>query len=447
MPKDADRVAETSTTTGTGSLALSGATGGHQTFLSAFGPGSTAVYYSVIQDGSGEWETGIGTFISASNVLQRDVVHASSAGGSKINFPTGTKIAYVTVPADGARSVLNRRPGDIGLDMIPAAGQSVPMIRVRREDGGDGFTVNPTGSMRSGRIDIVASGPTLQISDTDETLPAGRWRLRGAGGKLTVERSTSGNFAAHDTVLTIGTGGIEGINLGSTLAPSGVNDVSRHLSLWGSTYGLGVTSARLNYNAPTAARHDFYLGSTLRLSASQSSVTLWGNDDAPPTLTLSRDGVSSWLFEESGGTLQFVVDSTQAARIIAAGTGAGTATVVITREKGDARYAPISSSRRWKRDIRDAGSVDLSAVPVHSYVMERDGHPMQGRRTVGFIVEDVVNVAPEAVIFDAAGRPSGLDPLAMIALVTADFRIRFAEIETRLEGIAHGRQARSRKRV
>lgn len=423
MTKVADRVAENSTTTGTGSLALGGATGGNRTFLAAFGSGSIPVQYGVIQDGSGEWETGFGTFISGSNVLQRDLVLASSTG-SKINFPAGTKVVYVAELSDAARVIRSRRASDIGLDLIPAVGQSVPLIRVQREDGGDAFTVSATGAMRSGRIDAVASEPTIQLSDTGQTLPAGRWRLRSADGKFTVDRSTSGNFAAFETVLTVGTGGIEGIKLGSTVAPGGVNDVSRHLNLWGGSYGLGVTGSRLNYNAPAAARHDFYLGPTLRLSTGSTAVTLWGNDADPPTLTLSRSGVASEIFEESNGTVQFVVDGAQAARILAAGTGAGTATVVMTREKGDARYAPISSSRRWKHDIQDAGALDLSALAVRAYRMERDGHPMQGRQTIGFIAEEVAEIAPEAVIFDEAGRPMGLDPLAMLALFVADFRGR-----------------------
>lgn len=422
MPRDADRVSEASTTTGTGSLTLAGAVGGHRTFLAALGSGSTSVYYGVVQDGSGEWETGIGTFISGSNILQRDVVLASSTGGSKVAFPAGTKIVYISGLAETNQTIRSRRASDIGLELIPASGQSAAMIHVKREDGGDAFTVSATGATRTGRIDVVASAPTLQISDTDQTLPAGRWRWRGSEGALIMERSTSGNFSAAQTVMTFEAAGFitfprvttfsSAVTLGTDVALGGKidfgsraaatrADLSKHVDLWGGSYGVSITADSLNFVKPPSARFYFVDAST--------------------------------------GDVE--------AQINPAGVAAPNALVVMTREKGDNRYAPISSSRRWKRDIHDAGLIDISQIAVRSYVMERDGHPMQGRRTIGFIAEEVAEAMPEAVIFDADGRPMGLDPLAMLAGFVADFRDRFAAIETRLEGSLHARQARSRKRA
>jgi hypothetical protein len=69
MPALADRVKETSTTTGTGTLTLGGAATGFQTFSGAFGNG-VSVYY-VISGGS-EWEVGIGT--TGAGTLSRDTV-------------------------------------------------------------------------------------------------------------------------------------------------------------------------------------------------------------------------------------------------------------------------------------------------------------------------------------------------------------------------------------
>ena len=60
-----DRVKETSTTTGTGTLNLSGAVSGFQTFVAGVGDGNTT-YYAIVNRDADEWETGIGTVTDAS---------------------------------------------------------------------------------------------------------------------------------------------------------------------------------------------------------------------------------------------------------------------------------------------------------------------------------------------------------------------------------------------
>ena len=67
-----DRVRETSTTSGTGSLTLAGAVTGFQSF-SAIGDGNTT-YYTIVDAGTGAWEVGIGTYTSSTTSLSRDEV-------------------------------------------------------------------------------------------------------------------------------------------------------------------------------------------------------------------------------------------------------------------------------------------------------------------------------------------------------------------------------------
>jgi len=93
----ADRVKDTTTTTGTGTITLSGtAPTGYQTFGSAIGNGNNTYY--TITAGS-EWEVGIGTYTSAGTTLSRTTVLASSAAGSLVTFSAGTKDVFVTYPA------------------------------------------------------------------------------------------------------------------------------------------------------------------------------------------------------------------------------------------------------------------------------------------------------------------------------------------------------------
>ena len=94
----ADRVKDTTTTTGTGTVTLSGtAPAGFQNF-SVIGNGNTTYY--TIAVGS-EWEVGIGTYTSSGTTLSRDTVLSSSAGGTtKVTFSAGTKDVFVTYPAE-----------------------------------------------------------------------------------------------------------------------------------------------------------------------------------------------------------------------------------------------------------------------------------------------------------------------------------------------------------
>lgn len=92
-----DRVKETTTTTGTGTVTLLGAATGFQSF-SAIGNGNNTYYTIAGQTGS-EWEVGIGTYTSSGTTLSRDTVLASSNSGSKVNFSAGTKDVFVTYPA------------------------------------------------------------------------------------------------------------------------------------------------------------------------------------------------------------------------------------------------------------------------------------------------------------------------------------------------------------
>jgi hypothetical protein len=100
MPHTADRVKETTTTTGTGSVTLAGAATGYQAFSSAFSTGDL-VWYCIA--GTSEWEVGLGT-LSGSTTLARTKVYSSSNSGAAVNFSAGSKDVFCTAPADLMRS-------------------------------------------------------------------------------------------------------------------------------------------------------------------------------------------------------------------------------------------------------------------------------------------------------------------------------------------------------
>ena len=95
-----DRVRETTTTTGTGTITLGGAATGFQSF-SVIGDANTT-FYTIQLSNTNEWEVGIGTYTLSGTTLSRDTILESSNGGSAVNFSAGTKDVFVTYPAEKA---------------------------------------------------------------------------------------------------------------------------------------------------------------------------------------------------------------------------------------------------------------------------------------------------------------------------------------------------------
>lgn len=93
----ADRVKETTTTAGTGTVTLLGASTGYQSFA-AVGNGNTT-YYTIAATTGTEWEVGIGTYTSSGTTLSRDTVLSSSNSGALVSFSAGTKDVFVTYPS------------------------------------------------------------------------------------------------------------------------------------------------------------------------------------------------------------------------------------------------------------------------------------------------------------------------------------------------------------
>ena len=92
-----DRVQETTTVTGTGSVTLLGASPGYVDFNSTVGVGNHT-YYGIVDNTNKIWEIGIGTLIN-STTLSRDSVISSSSSGSKVNFVGHTANVFLDVPA------------------------------------------------------------------------------------------------------------------------------------------------------------------------------------------------------------------------------------------------------------------------------------------------------------------------------------------------------------
>jgi len=146
----ADRVKETTTTTGTGTVTLLGASTGFQSFA-VVGNGNTT-YYTIAGQTTSEWEVGIGTYTSAGTLLARTTVlsNSSATQPSALSFSAGTKDVFVTYPSE--RAVI----------------------------GGEGYVENAATVAVSSTItagnNAMSSGPVTINSGITVTVPSGsRW--------------------------------------------------------------------------------------------------------------------------------------------------------------------------------------------------------------------------------------------------------------------------------
>lgn len=114
----ADRVKETSISSGTGSVVLNGVFGGFQSFASAIGDGNST-FYAI--ENETRWEVGIGTYTASTNSLSRDTVLSSSSANDKVDL-NGVSIVFCTYPA--SRSAYFN--GDNFLNLISHSGILFP---------------------------------------------------------------------------------------------------------------------------------------------------------------------------------------------------------------------------------------------------------------------------------------------------------------------------------
>jgi len=151
----ADRVRETTTTTGTGTLDLGGAVSGFRTFVSGIGDGNVT-YYAIVHRTAAEFEIGIGTVTDAStDTLSRTTVLSSSNSNSAVTFSAGTKDVFCTQPA--SKAVFEDNNADVTLpdDLILGSDSAVLKFGADSDTtlthtDGTGLTLNSTNKLTFG---------------------------------------------------------------------------------------------------------------------------------------------------------------------------------------------------------------------------------------------------------------------------------------------------------
>ena len=195
--KIADRVRETTTTTGTGTINLGGAVTNFETFAANLSNSDTT-YYAIVDNTNGDFEVGLGTFATGSpNTLARTTPISSSNSNSAVNFGAGTKDVFITTPAS-KMAFLNASGSLIssgGTSLMEVANDTTPQLGGNLDVNGNSIV-----STSNGNIAITPNGSGVVRLDGNVDIQSGTIDLKNSGSRSKINfYCESGN--AHFQVL------------------------------------------------------------------------------------------------------------------------------------------------------------------------------------------------------------------------------------------------------
>ena len=153
-----DRVKVTSTTAGTGVFALGSATAGFETFATGIG-GSNTTYYAIAHQSAAEFEVGFGTLDSDGDALTRTYIINSSNSDAAVNFSSGTKDVFCTMPASKVGLPF---PSEFGSSSAP----KIITVKVANKSGNHPY--QGQGSSAAYYLDGLEA-PALRFAGVDST--------------------------------------------------------------------------------------------------------------------------------------------------------------------------------------------------------------------------------------------------------------------------------------
>jgi hypothetical protein len=165
----ADRVQESSTSTGTGNMTLEGVyQTSYRTFASQMTTGDTCQYLIINTDADDEWEIGEGSYLltGSSSYLVRTAIISSSNANATVTFTSGTKrvamlpiassmvvednLGNATVEGELSANVLQASNGIITNSLMVSSNYTIPV-------GRSGMSAGPI-TVASGVAVTVSSG-------------------------------------------------------------------------------------------------------------------------------------------------------------------------------------------------------------------------------------------------------------------------------------------------
>lgn len=200
-----DRVQETTTTVGTGTVTLGGAVLGFQTFAVIGNANQT--YYAIADPTTGDYEVGIGTYTASGTTLSRTTVLESSNSNSLVNFAAGSKNVFCTYPAERA-VYLDTAGSAVTLLDIGTLGASTANITTANITSGTITTtpVNNTDIVNKEYADAIASGIHFHEAvslATTTALPANTYNNGTSGVGATLTANANGALSVDSTLTVV----------------------------------------------------------------------------------------------------------------------------------------------------------------------------------------------------------------------------------------------------
>ena len=336
-----DRVKETTTSTGTGTINLDGAETGFETFVAGIGNSNTT-YYCIQAQGGSAFEIGVGTVTDASpDTLSRTAIISSSNGDAAVDFGAGSKDVFCTLPASKAVIEDSSTNADIAGNLT--IGGTVDGVDIAARDavltsttttanaalpkaGGtmsgnlvlSSANITMSGTETVDGVDISARDAVLTSTTTTATNAetTANAALPKAGGTMTGNISHASNFTldmggeitldADGAVINLHDGGVSTgkfdlTNSDVTLAASVADKDIKFQGIDGSS-----TITALTLDMSEAGKALF--NSDVKLGDGKGAIFGDGND-----LQIYHDGNDSYVTDEGTGTL--IIRGSTAVRI------------------------------------------------------------------------------------------------------------------------------------
>ena len=379
-----DRVKETTTTTGTGTVNLGGAETGFETFVAGVGDGNTT-YYCITA--GAEFEVGLGTVTDASpDTLSRTTILSSSNSDSAVDFSAGTKDVFCTLPASKA--------------VFEDASSNVTLPGTLDVDGGitvDNITIDGTEiDLSSGDLTLDAAGDIILDAD------GGDITFKDAGTEIGHLSNSSSDFIISSAVND------------KDLKFQGVdnNSVITALTLDMSEAGNASFNGKITADAGIDIDNFNIDGTTIALSSGDITV------DAAGRIDLSADDNGEVrLFDGSSQYGQFKDDSDRLkiqsmisdADMLFVGNDGGSEVTALQLDMSEAGAAIFNnnvtafSDERLKDNIETLEDGLAKVEQLRGVTYTRDD-----REEIGVIAQEVEKILPEIVLtaYDEMGTKS-----------------------------------------
>jgi len=362
-----DRVKETTTTTGQGTISLGGAATGFETFVTGVGDTNTT-YYIIVHESDGTWEIGIGTIGDASpDTLARTTVIDTSAGNTtKIDFAAGSKTVFCTLPS--SKAVFLDADGDVTLGANLDVGGNLTVTGTTTFNGG-------TLTLGDANTDNIVFGGEVDsniIPDDDNTYDLGssskEWKDIYIDGTAYLDAINFDGTAITSTAAELN------ILDGVTASATDINLID------GITNGTVIASKAII----TDSNKDITGGRNITISGELDAATLDISGDADIDGTLEADAITV-----NGTALSSVISGTTVSNATLA------ATVTVTDSTANTNF-PVVFHDESNALLDDTGALRYNPSTGELLVPKLT---VAGTTTT---VDTVTMNAQNAVIFEGA---------------------------------------------